>query len=264
VRHNDEFSCPVTAEEAFFCCETGQYADAFMMWQKNAIIYCKTDFTKHLFNYLRLSGRKYILITHHSDYSIDQSWFNFKPHCIKKWFAINTTYKHPDLITIPAGIWTSEGRAYYQHHHKIEWFKENRERLFNKEKDTSIVYCNWGDTNPERKKIIEKLNVKYKWISGISYKEYCEDMASYKFIISPNGNGLDNHRTWEALYLGCIPVVIDHYIYDGYPDLPIIRVKDYSELTEKILKESLEKEYNYEKMYLEYWKNKITKEFNIL
>jgi hypothetical protein len=232
--------------------------------QKNSIIYCKTDFTIMLFEYLKFSGRKYVLITHHSDYSIDQQWFNLKPPCIKKWYAINTAYKHPDLITIPAGIWTSEGRAYYQDYHKIKWFKENKERLFNKEKSISRVYCNWGDTNPERKNVIKKLKVPYLHQSGLSFKTYCEQMSEYKFVISPNGNGLDNHRTWEALYLGCIPIVINHYIYDGYPDLPIIRVNDYSELTQKMLNESLEKTYTYNKMYSEYWEKTIKEEFNKL
>jgi hypothetical protein len=227
--------------------------------RNNAIIYCKTDFTPLLFEHLKFSGRKYVLISHHSDYSIDPFRFRDKPKSIIKWYAIHTTYKHPDLITIPAGIWTSEGRAYYQAHHKIQWFKDNIQVLWNNEKNTDTVYCNWGDTNPERKKVIEKLekNVKYKWIHGISFKEYCEDMSKHKFIISPNGNGLDNHRTWEALYMGCIPIVIDHYIYDGYPDLPIIRVNDYSEVTNEILQKALKKEYNYDKLYLEYWKQKI-------
>ncbi len=31
--------------------------------------------------------------------------------------------------------------------------------------------------------------------------------AGYSFVLSPHGNGLDCHRTWEALLLGCIPVV---------------------------------------------------------
>ena len=32
-------------------------------------------------------------------------------------------------------------------------------------------------------------------------------MIKYTFILSPAGIGLDCHRTWEALCLGCIPIV---------------------------------------------------------
>ena len=172
-----------------------QYLKNFQLYKKNCIIYCKTDFTKLLFEHLKFSNRKYILVTHHSDYSIDKNWFELKPKNIIKWFAINSAYEHSDLIRIPAGIWTSEGRAYYQSHHKIKWFIKNETKLQEKHKINDIVYCNWSDTNTKRKNVIEKLNVKYKWISKLSFKEYCEDMSQYKFVISPPGNGLDNHRT---------------------------------------------------------------------
>lgn len=45
---------------------------------KNAIIFCKTDYLKYLFPFLKNSFNKYILITHHSDHSIDFSRFNEK------------------------------------------------------------------------------------------------------------------------------------------------------------------------------------------
>jgi len=234
-----------------------QLIQSFQLLRNNAIIYCKTDFTPMLFEHLKFSGRKYVLISHHSDYSIDKIRFNQKPPCIIKWYAINTTYKHPDLITIPAGIWTSEGRAYHQPHHKIQWFKDNIKNLRLNEKNTDTVYCNWGDTNLERKKIIENLNVKYKWVHGISFKEYCEDMSKYKFVISPPGNGIDCHRTWEALYLGCYPIVIKNMIYDDWKELPIIQVSDYSEVSEDFLSYYLNKSCNFEKLYVDYWIKRI-------
>ena len=33
------------------------------------------------------------------------------------------------------------------------------------------------------------------------------ELSSYKFALSPEGNGIDCHRTWECLYLGVIPIV---------------------------------------------------------
>jgi hypothetical protein len=32
--------------------------------------------------------------------------------------------------------------------------------------------------------------------------------GNYSFVISPPGHGLDCHRTWEALALGCIPITL--------------------------------------------------------
>lgn len=38
-------------------------------------------------------------------------------------------------------------------------------------------------------------------------QSYFNGMRDSIFVVSPQGNGLDCHRTWEALYSGCIPVV---------------------------------------------------------
>jgi hypothetical protein len=33
------------------------------------------------------------------------------------------------------------------------------------------------------------------------------EKINYAFVASPYGGGPDCHRTWEALILGCIPIV---------------------------------------------------------
>ena len=73
------------------------------MYRKNSILYCKTDFINKLFNFINFSNRKYVLITHMSDYDITQSIFQSKPKSIIKWYAENATYNHSDLIPIPIG-----------------------------------------------------------------------------------------------------------------------------------------------------------------
>jgi hypothetical protein len=49
------------------------------------------------------------------------------------------------------------------------------------------------------------------------------------FIPSPAGNGLDCHRTWEALYLGCVPVILKNE-FCGDKSWPILIVDDWDEL----------------------------------
>ena len=43
----------------------------------------------------------------------------------------------------------------------------------------------------------KSVNRKTSWIN----------QSKYAFVLSPRGRGLDCHRTWEALCLGCIPIV---------------------------------------------------------
>jgi hypothetical protein len=61
------------------------------------------------------------------------------------------------------------------------------------------------------------------------FSEYLEALASSYFCISPSGNGIDVHRTWEALYLRTVPVVTRSAMTDQHRDLPMIVLADWSE-----------------------------------
>ena len=74
------------------------------IFKQDAIVFVKTDFIMQFFDFIKFSGRKYVLITQQSDYGITEKMFNARPPCIKKWFAQNTLYVHSDLIPIPIGI----------------------------------------------------------------------------------------------------------------------------------------------------------------
>ena len=54
--------------------------------------------------------------------------------------------------------------------------------------------------------------------------------GQYAFSISPHGNGLDCHRTWEDLALGCIVIVKTSLLDPLYKGLPVVIVKDWSEI----------------------------------
>jgi hypothetical protein len=85
--------------------------------------------------------------------------------------------------------------------------------------------------------------------------------SKYAFVISPHGNGLDCHRTWEALALGCIPIVKTSLLDPLFEELPVLIVKQWSDLTQELLdstiKEYSTKEFNLEKVKLNYWIKKI-------
>lgn len=56
--------------------------------------------------------------------------------------------------------------------------------------------------------------------------------GEYAFSICPPGNGLDTHRIWEDLVLGCI-VIVKHSPLDLlYRGLPVIFIQDWNEITE--------------------------------
>lgn len=227
-------------------------------FEKNGLIFCKTDFIDYLFDTIKVSNKQYALITHHSDYPIDYYRFSKKPNCIKKWFAINVEYTHSDLIPIPLGIKTHKG-IYLEERYKTNWFANNIDRLRNNKKE-NVVYCNWSITNNDRNFIIDKLknlNIPFILESNLSFEQYAENMSKCKYVISPPGNGMDCHRTWEALYIGCIPIVISNTIYDSWKSLPILQVNDYSNLSYSIFTDFNKKAFNTDMLYMGYWENII-------
>jgi hypothetical protein len=78
-------------------------------------------------------------------------------------------------------------------------------------------------------------------------------MIEYKYIISPLGNGLDCHRTWEAIILGCIPIVKKSGLDPMYEGLPVLIVNDWSDITQNILDNYKPDYTNINKISLDYW-----------
>ena len=80
-------------------------------------------------------------------------------------------------------------------------------------------------------------------------------MIEYKYVISPLGNGLDCHRTWEAIILGCIPIVKKSGLDPMYEGLPVLIVNDWSDVTQDLL-DNYKPDYSgINKIKLEYWIN---------
>lgn len=226
------------------------------LFKRNAIIFCKTDFLPILFDYIKFSPQKYILITHMSDHPIDHQRFNSRPSCIVKWFAQNAIVDDPDLIPIPLGIENHKGKSKgsFTNH---KWLLENIEELRSNEKE-NVFYCNWNtNTNIEvRQPILDSLKNSGKELiieSGLSFEQYCRNMSKCKYVVCPPGNGVDTHRVWEALYMGCFPIVKKHRIYKYY-DLPIIQVNNWDNIDTSVLYSE-----DMPQIYMDYWKTLIKK-----
>ncbi len=58
-----------------------------------------------------------------------------------------------------------------------------------------------------------------------------------KFVLSPPGNGIDCWRTWEALAMGAIPIVLNTTIASLYVDMPIMVVQNWSAVTDRAMAE---------------------------
>jgi hypothetical protein len=91
----------------------------------------------------------------------------------------------------------------------------------------------WNDdTNTNRKQarnIFRKASSTINVEKRINAKSVHKLMRKTLFVPSPAGNGLDCHRTWEALYLGCVPVVLEAD-FCGDSTWPLLVVKNWEDI----------------------------------
>jgi hypothetical protein len=115
-----------------------------------------------------------------------------------------------------------------------------------------------GNDKVNRKSILKTLSENNIHNTLLDYKSYYSTLPQYKFVISPEGNGVDCHRHYEAIMAGCIPIVeYSDYISEKYGDVPILYTKDYSEINESYLNKAYEtmrgKVYDFSKLFLTYF-----------
>ena len=82
----------------------------------------------------------------------------------------------------------------------------------------------------------------------------------YAFVASPFGGGPDCHRTWEALILGCIPIVKSSGMDPLFEGLPVLIIQKWSDLNLELLEKTrtnFSKFENSKKIQLDYWKSKF-------
>lgn len=68
----------------------------------------------------------------------------------------------------------------------------------------------------------------------LSVREHLKSIKESKYVISPPGAGLDCYRTWEAIYLGAIPVVLKNNWPFRHLDLPVRIVDSYSDFLDEV------------------------------
>ena len=87
--------------------------------------------------------------------------------------------------------------------------------------------------------------------------------AGHAFVISPRGNGMDCHRTWEALLLHSIPIVKRSSLDELHAGFPIAIVDDWREISLAAMKrwrDQLKDRFTpamFQKLTRDYWSARI-------
>ena len=190
------------------------------------------------------------------------------------WFSQNLIVSHPKMTKIPIGLDYHTMTISDVWGNSISPFEQEKQLLNIRNHSLSFyerkqkIYANFHfalNTKFAKDRIgaisqIPKDLVFYE-LSRLERYESWKNQSEYTFVASPHGNGLDCHRTWEALCLGCIVIVKTSPLNDLYEELPVLIVGEWSDITEEVLLETVEKcknmGFHYEKLTLDYWMNKI-------
>jgi hypothetical protein len=230
------------------------------------------------------------LLTNNSDMTLPDD-FNESQQILNnpfliKWYAQNCIGTHEKLVRIPIGldyhsmrpsgkklnIWERPekhlwGFKKYATEQESELISFNKEPFWTRRIKAYAnfqlaLHTRFGekryiqDRKDAMKIPLELVDYETTWV----YRNVCwSNMAKYAFVLSPQGNGLDCHRTWEVLCLGSIAIVKTSGLDSLFDDLPVWIVEDWSEVTQENMIKKIEefkvKSFKYEKLTLAYWRN---------
>ena len=225
------------------------------------IIFCKADEVLRLFESLRLTRKRIVLVTGESDVSCDFFRQQFLPLNVMRWFATNVTHFHPRVTALPLGLGGIEDSVTLNIHPQETHDQKNQ-----------WLYVNFRpETNRDvRQEIYEAFQVRARQESWITFEspknhgnneEFLAQLKRHRFVLAPPGNGVDTHRLWEALALGAYPIALRSSVLEPFEALPILFVDHYDEVSLDFLKKNLSelktKQQNLFMLQMDFWFQKI-------
>lgn len=186
----------------------------------------------------------------------------FEENCIHL-FATNTRPRGEYIHYLPIGL----ENVHHCRNGSLHYYYPGNQLLENPHlsKTITILVSFSISTNIKQRSYALQICEKYGHYncSFKSLKSYRAALRRSSFVISPPGNGIDCHRTWEAIYSKAIPVIErKYYLYRDDTDLPIYVCDSYddffsmtedqrSDLYQSILSKS------YPAVYADYWFDRI-------
>jgi hypothetical protein len=172
----------------------------------------------------------FTLITHNSDFNLLESDPTIKKilesETVVCWWGQNLCFIHPKMRILPIGLANT-----MWDHGKIENY------IIDSTNKSEDIYFNFNIyTNREKREACYNVfKDQLEFLPMLPVAQNVNRLAKYKWCICPEGNGVDTHRLWEAMYLGCVPIVlrspfIDALMHYTEGELPIYVVDSWNNL----------------------------------
>ena len=188
----------------------------------NDWVFINGDYLYIFFDIIRtvFFQKKYTFIIHNTDRPFGQTELErLLPHA-NHVYAINTTVTHPKLTTIPLGFVDRQ----------LPFLKTFQPTQVERNIE---IYVNFtrGTNQNKRQECLDAIEgregVVYR--TDLTVPEYYDDLCHSKFVVCPEGTGIDTHRVYESLLCGATPVVLRNSLSHLYEKLPVCIVNKWTD-----------------------------------
>jgi hypothetical protein len=179
--------------------------------------------------------KKFVIIIHNTDRAFGLPELRKLLPLAHHIYAVNTSLypsiHHPKLTTIPLGFSDST----------LDFLKTFNPPNSDSQRDIEI-YMNFTLGSPGEHRYNVRLECKNQTqhipgvvqVSNRTTEEYFSDLCRSKFVLCPEGSGIDSHRVYEAILCGATPVVLRNGLSPLYEKLPICIVNSWTDMYTQI------------------------------
>ena len=233
--------------------------EEFKKTERGSVLYvCNSAIRTFVMETLPFITDRFVLVSGDSDDSMpygplsqDEFTAFIADKRLQHWFCQNLLITHPKMTHLPIGLdYHTISKVGEQHPWGIGALPIDQEKELEHCIEEApplalrypLCYSNfhhtvWGiGDRGDRIEVVESISKEIVFYEPdftprkIGWIRQCELM----FVLSPMGGGYDCHRTWEALCLGCIPIVKSSGLDPLYADLPVLIVKNWSDVTREL------------------------------
>ena len=209
--------------------------------QRKLSVFVKLSRIHEFITFLTLNSEtnfsEHVLVLHNGDESISAESLGVLNFRFKKVFAVNLLHGNESSVAIPIGLenWSLFTNGIPKDFNRLTSLGLNApEARLNLVLQAFSLHTN----RTERESCAATASkLGSKVLHQASSFEYRRALTESKLVLSPSGNGFDCHRTWEAMYLGAIPVVKKIHWPFNDKKLPVLIVDEWEDLLDMNLKD---------------------------
>ena len=189
-------------------------------------------------------------------------------HRLREWWVTNPAISHPRLSAFPRGV-KSTARWHRALSLPLVKSLDSPGRV-----RRTLLFCSCMTLSSHAQRAVKMDALRANGFacepngpecgkSAAGLDPYIRQLFEARFTASPRGRGMQNHRDFEALYAGSIPLVDYHpQLSELYAELPVVGVRNWSLVNESFLEDAWTRmrsrgQWRWSKLYFPYWLDRL-------